>query len=271
MAVGAWVPHLRAGVGAAAVQAGSPVAWGEEILDLLESGESAREVSERLKSMPGVEAAQVGIVDRHAGVAVLSGSTLEAEAGDAHGAGVCAVANLMERPDLPQAAVAAYLTSAAPTLSGCLLDGLVAADRLGGDVRGRQSASVRVVSGASLRVEPLVVDLRVDDARRPVDELGRLHRVWEAQELLRASRGPDGLYRDVERALAAVAIAPEDQMCLAGAAFALLRADRVPDAMPLLERLVSMEPRTPQRIQRLMDGGQLDPRVGQNALAKLHR
>ena len=272
VAVGAWVPHLRAGVGAAAVQAGSPVAWGEEILDLLESGESAREVCERLKSMPGAEAAQVGIVDRHEGVAVLSGSTLEAEAGDARGAGVCAVANLMERPDVPQAALAAYLTSAALTLSGCLLDGLVAADRLGGDVRGRQSASVRVVSGAGLRVEPVVgVDLRVDDARRPVDELGRLHRVWEAQELLRASRGPDGLYRDVERALAAVAIAPEDQMCLAGAAFALLRADRVPDAMPLIERLVRMEPRTPQRIQRLMDGGQLDPRVGQNALAKLHR
>jgi len=60
-------------------------------------------------------------------------------------------------------------------------------------------------------------------------------------------------------------------MCLAGAAFALLRADRVPEAMPLLERLVSMEPRTPQRIQRLMDGGQLDPRAGQNALAKLDR
>jgi hypothetical protein len=79
------------------------------------------------------------------------------------------------------------------------------------------------------------------------------------------------LYRDVERALAAVAIAPEDQMCLAGAAFALLRADRVPEAMPLLERLVSMEPRTPHRIQRLMDGGQLGPRVGQNVLAKLAR
>ena len=86
---------------------------------------------------------------------MLSGSTLEAEAGDARGAGVCAVANLMERPDVPQAALAAYLTSAALTLSGCLLDGLVAADRLGGDVRGRQSASVRVVSGASLRVEPV--------------------------------------------------------------------------------------------------------------------
>lgn len=135
------------------------------------------------------------------------------------------MANLMERPDVPQAALAAYLRSAASTLSGCLLDGLVAADRLGGDVRGRQSASVRVVSGGSLRVEPAVggsgrlqwpprggakatmgptqaavlrwVDLRVDDARRPVDELGRLHRVWEAQELLRASRAPDGLYRDM--------------------------------------------------------------------------
>ena len=63
-----------------------------------------------------------------------------------------AVANLMQRPDVPQAALAAYLTSAASTLSGCLLDGLAAADGLGGDVRGGE----------------MLVKRRSTDARRAV-------------------------------------------------------------------------------------------------------
>lgn len=229
LAAGGLVPHLRRGVGAAAVQAGSPVGWGEKVLDLLGSGMSAAEVCNLLGSTPEGEGAQVAIVDQHGNVAALSGGALEREAGDARGLGVCVAANLMEQRGVPAAAVDAYFTSAATTLSGRLLDALIAADGMGGDVRGRQSAALGVVSGAGDKAAPgEELDLRVDDSRRPVSELGRLHRLWEAQELLRASRGPDGLYRDVQLAQAALAIAPEDHTCLGGLGLALLRDDASP-------------------------------------------
>jgi len=180
---------------------------------------------------------------------------------------VCAAANLMERHGVAEVAVGAYLTSTAASFSGRLLDGLSAADRMGADLRGRQSAALRVAAGDD-DVDPAAaeVDLRVDDARDPVGELRRLHRLWGAHALLAESRGTDGLYRNVDLALAALTAAPDDQACLGGATLALLRSGRLAEAAPLLRRLASMEPRTESRINRLVYSGGLEPEIGQAAL-----
>ena len=57
-----------------------------------------------------------------------------------------------------------------------MLEALTAGDRAGGDRRGRQSAALRVwrAGAAYGGVLDLAVDLRVDDHRNPVEELGRL-------------------------------------------------------------------------------------------------
>lgn len=231
---------------------------------------SPAEVGDRLGAMPDAEGSQVAIVDHGGNVAVYSGDGLEREAGDARGLRVCATANLMEHRGVPAAAVDAYLTSAETTLSGRLLDALIAADRMGGDVRGRQSAVVCVVSGdAHPPARGDECNLRVDDSRRPVEELKRLHQLWQAHELLRTSRSADGLYRDVALAQAALAIAPEDQTVLGGLGLALLRAGRVSEAIPVLRRLVDLEPRTPIRIQHLIEAGLLDHDIGQQAFRDL--
>jgi Family of unknown function (DUF1028) len=112
-----------------------------------------------------------------------------------------------------EAALIAYRSSSGPTLGGRLMDALVVADRLGGDLRGRQSAALRVVTGEPASTEALP-DLRVDDSRDPVGDLSALHRLWEAHQLLRASRDADGLYRDVTMFEAALALAPDDEACL---------------------------------------------------------
>ncbi len=118
-----------------------------------------------------------------------------------------------------------------------------------------------MVVGAPARQTQAVVDLRIDDARKPVAELRGLYTLGEARELVRASRGPDGLYRDVEKALAAVALAPDDQTSLGAAALALLRAGRGSEAAPYLHKLLALEPRTRNRLARLVDAGLLDERA----------
>ena len=112
-------------------------------------------------------------------------------------------------------------------------------------------------------------DLRVDDARDPVGDLSALYRLWEAHQLLHASRDADGLYRDITALEAALALAPDDQACLGTAALALLRARQTTAALPLLRRLGTIEPRTAGRIQRLIDSGRLDPVLGELALRDL--
>jgi uncharacterized Ntn-hydrolase superfamily protein len=265
LAVGSRVPILPAGGGVAAVQAHSPAGWQAAIGTSLTRGWSAARIRQELAGAGGGEAAQVAIVDEAGGVAVLSGPRLDPGAGDAQASGVGVVANLMERRGVPEASLAAYLESSASTLSGRLLGALAAADVLGGDIRGRQSAALRVVAppGSDPMETP---DLRVDDALEPMRELRRLHRLWEAHQLLRSSMGADGVYRDVDRALAALNIAPDDQTCLGGAGLALLRHGDVAQAVSILRRLIAIEPRTPARLQRLIDSGMLDEHAGRRAL-----
>jgi uncharacterized Ntn-hydrolase superfamily protein len=63
-----------------------------------------------------------------------------------------------------------------PDLGRRLLGALRAADRAGGDRRGRQSAALYVVSenGGYGGGSDVLVDVRVDDHTDPVPELGRL-------------------------------------------------------------------------------------------------
>lgn len=266
LAVGSSVPRVT-GYGAVAVQAGSPSNWGPILLAALGSGVRAIEAVALLGLSPVAERAQLAVVDRQGGVAILSGSALEPAASQSQRPGVCAAANLMERPGVAEVAVGAYVTSTANSFSGRLLDGLSAADWMGADVRGRQSAALRVAAGDDdIDQSAVEVDLRVDDARDPVGELRRLHRLWIAHSLLAQSRDADGLYRNVDLALAALAAAPDDQACLGGAVLALLRSGRLAEATPLLRRLSALEPRTESRINRLIYSGRLDPETGRAAL-----
>jgi uncharacterized Ntn-hydrolase superfamily protein len=266
LAVGSRVPRVT-GYGAVAVQGGSPANWAPVLLAALGSGVRASEAVALLGTSPLAEHAQLAVVDRRGGVSVLSGSALAPVASEASRPGVCAAANLMERHGVADVAVGAYLTSTATSFGGRLLDGLSAADRMGADIRGRQSAALRVAAGDD-DTDPAVaeVDLRVDDARDPVAELRRLHRLLGAHSMLAESRGSDGLYRDVDLALAALAAAPDDQACLGGAVLALLRSGRLAEAAPLLRRLATVEPRTESRINRLIYSGGLDPEIGRAAL-----
>ncbi|MCK9926796.1 DUF1028 domain-containing protein [Frankia sp. Mgl5] len=117
----------------------------------------------------------------------MSGPRVEAEVSVARREDVCVAANLMEHPGVAERTVAAYDASATQPFPARLVAALAAADQTGGDLRGGQSAALRVVdpatpSGDTRSGRPVSgeVDLRVDDAREPVGKLRRLTKIAEA-------------------------------------------------------------------------------------------
>jgi uncharacterized Ntn-hydrolase superfamily protein len=72
---------------------------------------------------------------------------------------------------------AAFEGSAGRRLAERILDALAAAQAAGGDRRGQQAAGLLVVerNGGYAGLSDVVVDLRVDDHERPIEELRRLY------------------------------------------------------------------------------------------------
>jgi uncharacterized Ntn-hydrolase superfamily protein len=73
--------------------------------------------------------------------------------------------------------------SAAGQLVDRLFGALYEGDRAGGDRRGRQSAALFVARsyGSYGGLDDRMVDLRVDDHAKPVEELARLLALWKEQ------------------------------------------------------------------------------------------
>src|SRR5438094_5625254 len=176
------VPWALAGVGAVATQSQVNVAYGPVGLELLQAGYTAEQALTALTAGdPIAEVRQCAIVDANGGVAAHTGAKCIPAAGHLLGDGFSCQANLMEKDTVWAAMADAYLSSDAP-LAERMMAALEAAEAEGGDIRGKQSAAMLVVTGApSGRFwEDRVIELRVEDAPDPNSELGRLLRVKRA-------------------------------------------------------------------------------------------
>jgi uncharacterized Ntn-hydrolase superfamily protein len=146
--VGSVVSWAEAGVGAVATQSVVEPAYGPRGLELMREGKSAPAALDQLLGDDPAEAVrQVAMVDRAGRVAVHTGNRCIAEAGHAVGEQVSAQANIMERDTVPAAMVRAFTELSGDGLAERLLAALEAAEREGGDLRGRQSAAMVVVTG----------------------------------------------------------------------------------------------------------------------------
>ena len=174
--VGALVSWAAAGVGAVATQSIVEPAYGPRGLDLLGDGVSAPEALHRLLADdPQEPYRQLAIIDRWGRVAVHTGGRCIREAGQRVGDQMSAQANMMRRDTVWDAMAGAY-RGAEGDLAERLLAALDAAETEGGDIRGRQSAALRVVAGKRTGSphDDVVFDLRVEDHREPLAELRRL-------------------------------------------------------------------------------------------------
>ena len=180
--VGSVVGWASPGVGAAATQSIAEVAHGPNALEGLRRGlDPAGAIKSVLEHDELARYRQLGLVDASGRVAAHTGDGCIAHAGDVQGEGFSCQANMMAGAGVPEAMARAFAEGAGD-LAERLLCALEGAESAGGDVRGRQSAALRVVptDGEPWRVR---FDLRVDDNPDPLAELRRLARLARAYEM----------------------------------------------------------------------------------------
>lgn len=178
LAVGSVVPWAEPGVGAVATQAYANPSYGPNGLALLRDGLSANEVVERLTAEDeGRGERQLGVVDAQGGSASWTGPECMDWAGGRTGPGYAAQGNILVGEETVAALAATFEANTQLSLVQRLLECLAAAQAAGGDRRGQQSASVLVVQrdGGYAGLSDILVDLRVDDHERPIEELRRIY------------------------------------------------------------------------------------------------
>jgi uncharacterized Ntn-hydrolase superfamily protein len=276
--VGPIVPWIEAGVGAVATQSFVDPAYGPLGLELMRLGRSAPEALRALVSIDPDEAVrQVAMIDSEGRVAAHTGSRAIFAAGHLVGDQYSVQANLMERPTVWGAMAAAYEKTSGD-LAERLLAALEAAEREGGDIRGRQSAAILVVTaeGTGRSWVDRLFDLRVEDHPEPVAELRRLVQLQRAYRKL--NEGDEWIIRnDRERAVEAyreaTRIVPDDATngeVPFWVGITLADMGRVEDAVPYLVRAFQQDrrwadllprlptsgllPDDPKRIERLLEG-----------------
>ena len=183
LAVGSVVPWAEPHVGAIATQSYANPRYGPDGLALLREGLSAEETVERLTSADdGRGQRQLGIVDREARSATFTGTECHAWAGGRAGSGYAVQGNILVSEDTVAALEATFQNTEGRQLAERLIACLSAAQEAGGDSRGQQSAALLVVEkdGGYGRLSDVLVDLRVDDHERPIEELRRLYRLHQA-------------------------------------------------------------------------------------------
>jgi uncharacterized Ntn-hydrolase superfamily protein len=271
--VGAICPWVEPGIGAVATQSFVEPAYGPRTLALLREGLPPQEaLARQLAADEGREVRQVGVVDVQGRTATHTGKACVAAALHVVGDAVSCQANMMARDTVPAAMLAAYESSGGD-LPERLLAALLAAEGEDGDIRGRQSAVLLVAPGPGSQIaapgapvsgtqamEPWRrrMDLRVDDARAPLDELARLLRSARAQEALdradalEASGDAGGAldaYREAAR------LVPDDDQIAWMAGIQLLGAGFADEGIPHLRRAVAAMPTWPEHLRRMEAAG----------------
>lgn len=266
--VGSVVAWAEAGVGAVATQALVEVSYGPLGLDLMRGG---RPASGALKALlaadDGRALRQVAMVDAEGRTAIHTGERCIADAGHVTGEGFSVQANMMATPDVWPAMAGAYRVSSGD-LAERMLAALEAGQKAGGDVRGRQSAAIMIVEAASTGRpwEDTVMELRVEDHAKPIEELRglvTLHRAYEhmnrGDELLGAGEVEDAL----EAYRTAAQMVPEIEEFPFWHAVTLADLGRVDEALHIFGAVFAENEAWATLVQRLPEAGMLrdDPEM----------
>lgn len=244
--VGSIVTWAEAGTGAVATQSFVDPSYGKLGLDLMRAGKSAPDALKALLAGDeGREVRQVAMIDAEGRVAAHTGSKDIPAAGHLVGKGYSVQANLMLN-DKVWPAMSRAFEAAKGDLAERMMAALDAAQEAGGDIRGKQSAALIVVTGKPTRKPwaDRVFDLRVDDSADPLKELRRLVTLQRAYNHMNA--GDLAVeHKDNDRALAeygaAAKLVPDNAEMVYWHAVALVNMGRVDESLPLFRRVFAMD------------------------------
>ena len=270
--VGTVVPWAKAGVGAVATQSIAEPSYGPKGLALMEQGIPADEALQSLLAKDlGENVRQVAMVDAQGNVGVHTGSRCISHASHLTGKNYSVQANIMAKPTVPSAMVQAF-ESTTGDLAERMLAALDAAEVEGGDLRGRQSAAMLVVSG-----EPTgdpwtdrIVDLEVADHEYPLIELRRLLRISKAYR--HAQRGDEYMEKnEMDNALqeysAAAKLYPENPELPFWTAVTLAQTGELQEALSIFKDVFSRNQNLRELVPRIVQAGFLT--VDQNVLQQI--
>ena len=258
--VGSIVPWAKAGVGAVATQSFAKIEYGPEGLGLMEEGLTAGQSLERLVAAdPGRDVRQVGMVAAGGNTAVHTGKKCIEFAGHKTGKNYTVQANLMEKPTVWHMMSLAFET-AEGDLADRMMSALEAAEEEGGDLRGRQSASMLIVTGDPTGVpwKDIVLDLRVEDHPDPLKQLRRLVRIHKAYK--HANKGDHYMETgETEKALVeynySSGLYPENPELRYWTAVALVGKDRLDEALPIFRDVFREAPQLRALTPRIVPSG----------------
>ena len=258
--VGSIVSWAEAGVGAVATQSFVDPSYGRNGLELMRGGRAAGDALKSLLERDGGrDVRQVAMVDARGRVAAHTGAKCVEAAGHRTGEGYSVQANMMANARVWPAMSRAF-ESARGDLAERMLAALEAAEAAGGDIRGRQSASLVVVRAESTGKPwaDRVFDLRVDDHAQPLAELRRLVRLQRAYNHMNAGdlavehKDNEGALREYS---AAQALVPDNLEMAYWHAVALVNMNRLDEALPIFRRVFAADPNWRTLTTRLPKAG----------------
>lgn len=266
--VGPIVAWAEAGVGAVATQSFVDPSYGPLGLALIRAGRSAPDALKALLAGDeGRDVRQVAMIDAQGRVDAWTGKNDIQAAGHHVGKDFSVQANLMLN-DKVWPAMAAAFGSAKGDLADRMLAALDAAQAAGGDIRGRQSAALIVVTGRPTGQpwKDRTFDLRVDDSAEPLKELRRLVRLQRAYNHMNAGdlavekKDNEGALREYG---AAEKLVPDNAEMIYWHAVALVNMGRVTESLPLFKRVFAMDRNWIELTPRLPKSGLLpnDPKL----------
>ena len=239
--------HAKGGVAVIAHQASANPMYGAIGIDLIERGYSPQEALDMMvASDEGRDRRQVAILDMQGRTAAWSGTGASDWKGHRCGRDYCAQGNILAGPEVVDAMAASIESSTGP-LAERLMDALDAAEAAGGDARGKQSGAILVVvpRAGSGGFSDRVVDIRVDDHPRPLEELRRVLNLFRSGQMVRntnASLAEGDVAEALATATAARDRSPESDNAWVALAAAQARMERPRDALESLRRAVELNP-----------------------------
>ena len=273
--VGPIVAWAEAGVGAVATQSFVDPSYGKNGLDMMRAGKSAPDtLQELLKKDEARDVRQVAMIDSQGRVDAWTGKNDIQAAGHIVGKNFSVQANLMLN-DKVWPAMAQAFESSKGDLAERMLAALDAAQAAGGDIRGRQSAALIVVTGkpTGQAWKDRTFDLRVDDSPQPLLELRRLVTLQRAYNHMNAGdlavekKDNEGALREYG---AAEQLVPDNAEMIYWHAVALVNMGRIDDSLPLFRRVFAMDPNWVTLTPRLPKSGLLpdDPQLIKKIVAE---
>lgn len=170
--LGAFSPYIRQNFGVIASQGWVNPFLNDKVMRSIMKGVDAEEALHKaLLEDRGIALRQISVVDCRGNSAAFTGDGNDPIKMHLCGKGYVIAGNLLTSEDVLYAAEEAFMNSEGDLLPERIMKAMLAADRVGGDKRGKMAAVIRVEKIVGFPY----IDFRIDDHPQAVQELNKLY------------------------------------------------------------------------------------------------